>query len=199
MKGYSYDIDKAKAELGKAKASSIGRSRSASSPASARPSRPPQLLQNGAHQDRRASRSSASPGRPSSSAAGPRDDARHRPSTGSAPITPTRTTGSARCSTRATSAPSNASSLQEPEVDELLDKALAIHRPGRSARKLYEEAARIVVDEAAGSGSTTRSGTAPRENCRGILFCPIGNGQEMRWAYYELTPSHAGPRVSRID
>ena len=47
VKGYSYDIDKAKAELARPAPRSTGRSSSASSPASARREQAAQLLQNG--------------------------------------------------------------------------------------------------------------------------------------------------------
>ena len=52
--------------------------------------------------------------------------------------------------------------------------------------KLYEEATRIVVDEAAGLWIYNTKWYGPYSNkLKGIVFCPIGSAQEMRTAYYE--------------
>jgi len=50
----------------------------------------------------------------------------------------------------------------------------------------YEEAARIVTDEAAGVWIYNTKWFGPYNNkVKGVRFCPIGNGQEMRWVYFE--------------
>ena len=67
---------------------------------------------------------------------------------GAAPTSPTRTTGSASC-TAAQYRTRNSSYYKNAEVDELIDKALAI-TDQEQRRALYEEVSRIVVDEAAG-------------------------------------------------
>ena len=51
--------------------------------------------------------------------------------------------------------------------------------------KAYQDAARIVVDEAAGVWVYNTKYFGPwAKNLDGIRFSPIGNGQEMRWVYY---------------
>ena len=79
----------------------------------------------------------------------------------------------------------SSSFYKNPKVDELLDKALA--STDRSVREAaYKEAARIVVDEAAGVWIYNTKWYGPYNNSvRGLRFCPIGNGQEMRWIYLE--------------
>ena len=79
----------------------------------------------------------------------------------------------------------NAHHYKNPKVDELLDKA--VQSTDQAARaKLYEEATASSSTTRRGCGSTTPSGTVPtRRSCKGIVFCPIGNAQEMRTAYYE--------------
>ena len=79
----------------------------------------------------------------------------------------------------------NASHYKNPKVDELLDKALASTKQEERA-KFYEEATRIVVDDAAGLWIYNTKWYGPYSNkLKGIVFCPIGNAQEMRTAYYE--------------
>lgn len=73
---------------------------------------------------------------------------------------------------------------KNPKVDELLDTALK--STDRKVReKAYQEAARIVVDEAAGVWIYNTKYFGPwTKSLEGIRFSPIGNGQEMRWVYY---------------
>src|SRR5690606_402600 len=69
-------------------------------------------------------------------------------------------------------------------VDTMLDKALKSTDQAERA-ELYEEAERIVVDEAPGIWIYNTKWYGPyAKNVEGIRFCPIGNGQEMRWAYF---------------
>jgi ABC-type transport system substrate-binding protein len=79
----------------------------------------------------------------------------------------------------------NAAHYKNPKVDALLDKALSLTDQGERS-KLYEEATRIVVDEAAGLWIYNTKWYGPYSNkLKGIVFCPIGSAQEMRTAYYE--------------
>jgi peptide/nickel transport system substrate-binding protein len=79
----------------------------------------------------------------------------------------------------------NAAHYKNPKVDALLDKALALNDQAERA-KLYEEVTRIVVDEAAGLWIYNTKWYGPYSNkLKGIVFCPIGSAQEMRTAYYE--------------
>jgi len=73
---------------------------------------------------------------------------------------------------------------KNPKVDELLDTALkATDRKVRE--KAYQDAARIVVDEAAGIWIYNTKYFGPwAKNLEGIRFSPIGNGQEIRWLSY---------------
>jgi peptide/nickel transport system substrate-binding protein len=73
---------------------------------------------------------------------------------------------------------------KNPKVDELLDTAL--RSTDRKVReKAYQDAARIVVDEAAGVWIYNTKYYGPwAKSLEGIRFSPIGNGQEMRWVYY---------------
>ena len=73
---------------------------------------------------------------------------------------------------------------KNPRVDELLDAAL--RSTDRKVRdKAYQEAARIVVDDAAGVWIYNTKYFGPwAKNLEGIRFSPIGNGQEIRWLHY---------------
>src|SRR5438876_360810 len=73
---------------------------------------------------------------------------------------------------------------KNPRVDELLD--VALRSTDRKVReKAYQDAARILVDEAAGVWIYNTKYFGPwAKNLEGIRFSPIGNGQEMRWVYY---------------
>jgi peptide/nickel transport system substrate-binding protein len=79
----------------------------------------------------------------------------------------------------------NAGHYKNPKVDELLDKALRSTDQAERA-KLYEEVTRIVVEDAAGLWIYNSKWYGPYSNkLKGIVFCPIGSGQEMHTAYYE--------------
>ena len=73
---------------------------------------------------------------------------------------------------------------KNPKVDQLLAEALkSTDKAVRQAK--YEEATRIVVDEAAGVWIANTKWYGPwAKNLEGIRFSPIGDGLEMRWAYY---------------
>ena len=79
----------------------------------------------------------------------------------------------------------SSSFYKNPRVDELLDAALA--STGLDARRAaYEEAARIVVGDAASVWVYNTKWFGPyNRRVKGVRFCPIGNGQEMRWSYFE--------------
>lgn len=70
------------------------------------------------------------------------------------------------------------------KVDELLDQALKT-TDRKIREKAYQDAARIVVDEAPGVWIYNTKYFGPwAKTLEGIRFSPIGNGQEMRWVYY---------------
>lgn len=74
---------------------------------------------------------------------------------------------------------------KNPKVDELLDVALR-STDKKVREKAYQDAARIVVDDAAGVWIYNTKYFGPwAKNLEGIRFSPIGNGQEMRWVYYK--------------
>ena len=66
----------------------------------------------------------------------------------------------------------------------LLDAALK--STDRAVReKAYQEAARIVVSDAAGVWIYNTKYFGPwAKNIEGIRFSPVGNGQEIRWLSY---------------
>ena len=79
----------------------------------------------------------------------------------------------------------SSSFYKNPKVDELLDTALRSTDQAVRA-KAYEDAARIVFDEAAGVWVYNTKWYGPyAKNLQGIRFSPIGNAQEMRWSYFE--------------
>ena len=74
---------------------------------------------------------------------------------------------------------------KNPKVDELLDVALR-STDQKVREKAYQDATRIVVDEAAGVWVYNTKWFGPwAKNLEGIRFSPIGNGQEIRWLYYK--------------
>jgi peptide/nickel transport system substrate-binding protein len=73
---------------------------------------------------------------------------------------------------------------KNPKMDEILDKALLSTDQGER-RKLYEEASRILVDEAVDIFIYNTNWNGPfRKDVMGIRFCPVSNGQEVRWMYW---------------
>lgn len=72
-----------------------------------------------------------------------------------------------------------------PKVDEMLVKALNVVNMDER-KKLYEEASRLIVDDAASLWIYNTDWYGPfRKNIKGVKFCPIGSGQECRWIYVE--------------
>ncbi len=79
----------------------------------------------------------------------------------------------------------NVSSYKNPAVDKLLEEALRITDKARR-QKLYEEAGRIVYNDAAGIWIYNTKWFGPyASKVEGIRFCPVGSGQDMRWAYFK--------------
>ncbi len=75
----------------------------------------------------------------------------------------------------------NASFYKNPRVDELTDKALVL--TGQEQRRpLYEEVSRILVDQAVGLFVYNTRYYGPfTKNVKSIRYCPIGDAQDMRW------------------
>jgi peptide/nickel transport system substrate-binding protein len=72
-----------------------------------------------------------------------------------------------------------------PKVDSMLSEALKIVDVGKR-KKIYEEASHIVVKEAASIWVYNTEWYGPfRKNVHGIRYCPIGLGQEARWIYMD--------------
>jgi ABC-type transport system substrate-binding protein len=70
---------------------------------------------------------------------------------------------------------------KNPKVDDLLKQARTISNL-EERKKLYEEADRIVVADAADIWIYNTMWYGPyRKSVKGLRFCPIGNGQECRW------------------
>ena len=68
------------------------------------------------------------------------------------------------------------------DVDQLLKSALN-STDQEARRRIYEKAALLVMDDAAGLFVSNTRWFAPySKKVSGIRFCPIGDGQEMRWA-----------------
>jgi peptide/nickel transport system substrate-binding protein len=72
-----------------------------------------------------------------------------------------------------------------PEVDALLMEArTSTDMDVRRAN--YEKAATMVMEDAAGIFVYNTKWYGPfNEKVKGVRFCPIGDGQEMRWVYFE--------------
>ena len=67
--------------------------------------------------------------------------------------------------------------------DELTDKALVLVKQ-EDRQPLYEEASRILVDQAAGLFIyNTNYYGAFDKRVRGVRYCPIGDAQDMRWQW----------------
>lgn len=79
----------------------------------------------------------------------------------------------------------NVSYYKNPEVDKRVNAAL-VSTNQDERQKLNEEAARIVFDDAAGVWIYNTKWFGPYSTkIEGIRFSPIGNGQDMRWAYFK--------------
>lgn len=79
----------------------------------------------------------------------------------------------------------NSSFYRNAQVDELTDKALLL--TDQAARQaLYEEVSRILVDDAAGLFVYNTKYFGPfTKNVRSVRFCPIGDAQDIRWIQME--------------
>ncbi|WP_118133562.1 ABC transporter substrate-binding protein [Oceanicella sp. SM1341] len=77
----------------------------------------------------------------------------------------------------------NVSGYDNPEVNARLEKAL-VSTDQAERQTLYEEAARIVYDDAAGIWIYNTKWYGPYSTeAAGIRFSPVGNAQDMRWAH----------------
>ncbi len=77
----------------------------------------------------------------------------------------------------------NVSDYHNPAVDALLEQALQTTDQEERDR-LYKEATQIVYDDAAGIWIYNTKWYGPyAADVEGIRFSPVGNGQDMRWAY----------------
>jgi peptide/nickel transport system substrate-binding protein len=73
---------------------------------------------------------------------------------------------------------------KNPKVDDLLHKAIKIiNREERE--KLYKEASRMIVADAAGIFVHNEKWTGTfSKSVRGVRFCPVGDANEWRWFYW---------------
>ncbi|MCP5157460.1 MAG: ABC transporter substrate-binding protein [Ectothiorhodospiraceae bacterium] len=79
----------------------------------------------------------------------------------------------------------NNSWYRNPRVDTLLHEA-QVSTDKAVRQRNYEEAARIVTEDAGGIFIYNTKWFGPfNKKVRGVRFCPIGNGQEMRWIHFE--------------
>lgn len=77
----------------------------------------------------------------------------------------------------------NISAYHDDYVNERLEKALVITDQAERDR-LYQEATRKIYDDAAGIWIYNTKWFGPyAADVRNVRFCPVGNGQDMRWAY----------------
>lgn len=79
----------------------------------------------------------------------------------------------------------NVLSYMNDGVDALLEKALVITDQDARA-ELYKEATAQIYADAAGIWIYNTKWFGPyASNVKNVRFCPVGNGQDMRWAYLE--------------
>jgi peptide/nickel transport system substrate-binding protein len=75
----------------------------------------------------------------------------------------------------------NSSFYRNARFDELTDKALVLTEQ-EERRPLYEEASRILVEDAAGLFIYNTKWFGPfTKNIHDVRFCPIGDAQDIRW------------------
>ncbi|HET7879392.1 MAG TPA: ABC transporter substrate-binding protein [Acetobacteraceae bacterium] len=75
----------------------------------------------------------------------------------------------------------NSSFYSNPRFDELTDKALVLTSQ-QERQPLYEEASRILVEDAAGLFIYNTRWFGPfTKNVHDVRFCPIGDAQDIRW------------------
>ncbi|MFC4167438.1 ABC transporter substrate-binding protein [Teichococcus aestuarii] len=78
----------------------------------------------------------------------------------------------------------NVSYYSNPEVDKRIERAL-VSTDQEERQRLNEEAARMVFDDAAGVWIYNTKWFGPySKRIAGIRFCPVGSGQDMRWAHF---------------
>lgn len=79
----------------------------------------------------------------------------------------------------------NVSFYKNEEVDKRIERAL-VSGDQAERKRLNEEAARLVFDDAAGVWIYNTKWFGPYSTkLEGIRFSPIGNGQDMRWAHFK--------------
>ncbi len=79
----------------------------------------------------------------------------------------------------------NNSWYRNPEVDKLIREAL-VSTDMERRREIYEKVSTIVVDDAAGIFVYNTKWFGPMaKNLKGLRFSPVGVGLEARWLYYE--------------
>ena len=79
----------------------------------------------------------------------------------------------------------NISYYKNPEVDKRIERAL-VSTDQAERQRLNEEAAKIVLEDAAGIFVYNTKWFGPYSTkVEGIRFSPIGNGQDMRWASFK--------------
>jgi len=73
---------------------------------------------------------------------------------------------------------------KNPDLDKLFDRAI-VSTDFEERKKLYEEASRTLVSDAADIFIYNTNWNGPfRKNVEGLRFCPVSNGQEVRWMYW---------------
>lgn len=78
----------------------------------------------------------------------------------------------------------NYSYNNDPELDKWINEAIEISDQAKR-QELYEKAARKVTEDAMGIFVYNTKWYGPyAKNVAGIRFCPIGSGQDMRWASF---------------
>jgi ABC-type transport system substrate-binding protein len=78
----------------------------------------------------------------------------------------------------------NYSYNNDPEIDKWINEAIVISDQAKR-QELYEKAARKVTEDAMGIFVYNTKWYGPyAKNVAGIRFCPIGSGQDMRWASF---------------
>ena len=79
----------------------------------------------------------------------------------------------------------NVSSYKVGEVDKRLEEAMST-TDINVRKRLYQEAGKMVFDDAAGIWIYNTKWFGPYSaKVGGIRFSPVGNGQDMRWSYFK--------------
>ena len=181
VKGYTYDLDKAKEYLAKVEGdipeitlgalAGYGQTEQAAA-----------LLQNGLNKIGVKTKIVAEPWPSPPARCGMKSRCTICCSCGNPPTTPTRTIGWARCMPATRSARGTTSWYCNEEVDKLLSEARDLDRSGTCVRANYEKANKMLMEDAAGIYVYNTKWFGPfNKKVKGVRFSPIGNGQEMRW------------------